>query len=86
MIEIGVTFGFAIYGMIWFVCLFVVLPFGVVSQAEDGSVEPGSPASAPTQPRIGLKMFITTILAAIVYAFTYWVLTSGFMRHIDFSF
>lgn len=86
MIDIGFVFGLAIYGMIWFICLFMVLPFGVVSQDESGHVRSGSVRSAPSQPRIGRKMLITTFLASVVYAFTYWVLTSGVMDYIDFSF
>ena len=34
MIKIGFIFGMAIYGIIWFLTLFMVLPWGVVSQAE----------------------------------------------------
>ena len=31
MIKIGFIFGMAIYGIIWFLTLFMVLPWGVVS-------------------------------------------------------
>ncbi|MDB2536660.1 DUF1467 family protein, partial [Alphaproteobacteria bacterium] len=46
MIKIGFIFGLAIYGIIWFLTLFMVLPWGVVSQAEHGEVQPGSSESA----------------------------------------
>ena len=50
MIDIGFTFGIAIYGMIWFVTLFTVLPFGVVTQDEAGDVEPGTPPQPRQRP------------------------------------
>ncbi len=86
MIEINFILGLAIYGMIWFLCLFAVLPFGVVSQDEAGHVEPGSSASAPVQPHMGRKIVINTLVAAVVYGIVYWLLTSGVMRHIGLSF
>ena len=42
----------AIYMFIWWIVLFAVLPFGVRTQDEDGSVVPGTPGSAPTRPRL----------------------------------
>ncbi len=77
MIEINFTFGLAIYGMIWFLSLFIILPFGVVTQEEEGDIEPGSPKSAPHQPNILKKMGFTTLLATVLYGFVFWVLTSG---------
>ena len=68
MIEIGFLFGCAIYGIIWFLTLFMVLPFGVVSQHEDGRVVPGSEAGAPARPMIYRKLAITTLLSAVFYA------------------
>ena len=63
MIEIGFIFGLAIYGIIWFLTLFMVLPWGVVSQAEYGEVQPGSSESAPARPLIWQKLAITTGLS-----------------------
>ncbi len=50
MIEINFTFGLAIYGMIWFLSLFIILPFGVVTQEEEGDIEPGSPKARRINP------------------------------------
>ncbi|EJW22217.1 hypothetical protein IMCC14465_00560 [alpha proteobacterium IMCC14465] len=79
MIDIGFTFGIAIYGMIWFVTLFMVLPFGVVTQDEAGDVEPGSPGSAPANLLIGRKLLITTLVASVLFIITYWLLTSDIL-------
>ena len=37
----------ALYIVIWWLTLFVVLPFGVRTQGEAGDVVEGTPASAP---------------------------------------
>ena len=48
----SVTFGIAVYFMIWWIVLFAVLPFGrPQTQDEAGDIVPGSEPSAPTRPR-----------------------------------
>jgi predicted secreted protein len=86
MIEIGFIFGFAIYGIVWFLTLFMVLPFGVVSQSEAGEVVPGSEGGAPSQPRIGRKLLITTLISGVLYAGIYYLLTSGALANADIPF
>ena len=86
MIEIGFIFGAAIYGIIWFLTLFVVLPWGVVSQAEYGEVHPRSSESAPARPLIWQKLAITTALSVVFYLLVYWLLTSGALSNIDLPF
>jgi predicted secreted protein len=73
----GIALDLAIYFMIWFLTLFLVLPFGVRTQAEAGEVVPGTPASAPAAPRIGRIAIINTVLATIVFAIVWGILTSG---------
>ena len=42
-----ISTGFAIYFVIWWIALFLTLPFGVRSQHEDGEGSPGSDPGAP---------------------------------------
>ena len=42
----------AIYFIIWWVVLFMVLPFGVRSQDESGEVSPGTDPGAPMRHRL----------------------------------
>ena len=87
MIEIGFIFGLAIYGIIWFLTLFMVLPWGVVSQAEHGEVQLFRLSeSAPARPLIWQKLVITTGLSAVFYLIVYWLLTSGALSNIDLPF
>ncbi len=86
MIEISFIFGVAIYGIIWFLTLFMVLPWGVVSQEEHGEIMPGSSESAPAQPRIVKKLLITTGVSAVFYLIVYWLLSSGALAELDLPF
>jgi len=86
MIEISFIFGVAIYGIIWFLTLFMVLPWGVVSQEEHGEIMPGSSESAPAQPRIYKKLLITTAISIVFYALVYWMLTSGVLADVKLPF
>ncbi len=86
MIEISFIFGVAIYGIIWFLTLFMVLPWGVVSQEEHGEIMPGSSESAPAQPRIVKKLMITTAMSAVFYLIVYWLLSSGVMADLNLPF
>jgi predicted secreted protein len=59
----------AVFFVIWWLCLFVVLPFGVRSQHEMNEVvAPGTDAGAPHRPYLIRKALVTTILAAIIFA------------------
>jgi len=61
--------GVAVYLIIWWLVLFMVLPFGVVTQEEaDGVIEPGTPSSAPARSKILVKMLITTVISAVLWA------------------
>jgi len=64
----------AIYIFIWWTALFAVLPFGVRTQYEEGSVVPGTPESAPAKPRLLRVVVINTVLATIIFAIVYLVI------------
>ena len=66
---------FALYFVIWWLTLFVVLPYGNRSQAEDGFVIEGTDPGAPTRSRIVSKLLWNSLVAAIVYGI-YWFVTS----------
>ena len=62
----------AIYFITWWVCLFVVLPWGVKNAHESGeTVEQGNEHGAPVKPMLWRKVLATTILSAIVFAVIY---------------
>jgi predicted secreted protein len=63
----------AIYFVAWWVVLFVVLPFGARSQAEEGSVTPGTDPGAPVMPRLVRTVVWTTIVTAVLCGFFFWL-------------
>jgi len=66
-----VTTAVAIFFLIWWVVLFAVLPFGVRSQHEDGEMAAGTDPGAPVIPRLGRKLFLTTVVAGLIFAACY---------------
>ncbi|MGY4308428.1 putative secreted protein [Bradyrhizobium sp. USDA 4369] len=58
----------AIYFVLWWVTLFVILPFGVRSQHETGGVSPGTDPGAPTISLMGRRLIWTTSLSAVIFA------------------
>ena len=70
----------AIYVIVWFVCLFIVLPFGVRNQVDAGEIVRGSEPGAPVMPRLWRRVFFTTLLAAGVTALLFWGLSSELLQ------
>ena len=66
--PIGAFLAFAIYFIVWWVCLFAVLPFGVRTQSDAGEVIQGTSAGAPVEPRMGRVFALTTIVATVAFA------------------
>ena len=64
----AVTSALVVFACLWFLTLFCVLPFRSRTQADDGEVTPGTPASAPADVQIGKTFAITTAIA-----FALWV-------------
>lgn len=67
----GWVSGIAIYFIIWWVSLFVILPLGVRSQVEDDHVILGTAHSAPSNALMGRKILQTTLLATAIFAVFY---------------
>ena len=79
------TSAIAIYFIIWWAVLFAVLPLGVRNAHEAGEeVETGNEPGAPVNPQLIRKAFITTIIATIVFALVYGVITQGWITLDEF--
>lgn len=77
-----ITAALVLFAVTWFMVFFCVLPLRFKSQADLGAVTPGTPASAPENPMVGKKAKITTVIAAVVFAVLYAIITSGLItRH-----
>ena len=76
----SITSAIAVYFIIWWVCLFVVLPFGVRSQLEDGHVVPGSDPGAPTRPKWAMILIGTSALSLAVFLMLWWLIQNHWMK------
>ena len=71
---------FAIYFVLWWIVLFVTLPFGIRSQHEDGESAAGTDPGAPVMARMALKLIWTTILSAVIFAIAMWAYYQGYLN------
>jgi len=71
----SLTLGIAVYFIIWWTVLFAVLPIGVRTQDEEGDVVPGTPESAPAAFKLLRVLLLNTLVASIVFAGVWLVIT-----------
>jgi predicted secreted protein len=55
------------YVVIWWITLFIVLPFGVRGQAEAGDIVPGSEPGAPVTSNMKRKALLTSAIAFVLW-------------------
>lgn len=82
----SITAAIVLFSVTWFMVFFCVLPLRFVSQADAGSVEPGTPRSAPADAQIKVKARLTTIITLGLFAVMASVILWGGLtiRDIDF--
>ena len=75
-----ISTAFAIYFVMWWIVLFLTLPFGVRSQHEDGEGAPGTDPGAPIAALMGRKLIWTTVISAIVFAVSMLAYDAGLLN------
>jgi predicted secreted protein len=76
----SISTAFAIYFVIWWIVLFLTLPFGVRSQHEDGGGAPGTDPGAPIAALMGRKLIWTTVLSAVFFAAAWLAYDAGYLN------
>jgi predicted secreted protein len=71
---------FAIYFVIWWITLFLTLPFGVRSQHEDGEGAPGTDPGAPVAALMLRKLIWTTVISAVIFAVAMLAYNAGYLN------
>jgi predicted secreted protein len=74
-----ISTAFAIYFVLWWLTLFLTLPFGVRSQHEDGVGAPGTDPGAPIATQMGRKLIWTTIISAVIFAVAWFAYQAGYL-------
>lgn len=82
----SITAALVLFAVSWFMTFFVVLPLRFKSQSDDGTIVPGTPASAPAGFVVKRKAWITTIAATIIWAILCAIILSGVITVRDFDF
>jgi predicted secreted protein len=75
-----ISTAFAIYFVIWWIALFLTLPFGVRSQHEDGEGPAGTDPGAPIASQMGKKLIWTTVLSAVIFAVLWLAYDAGYLN------
>ena len=75
--------GLAVYLILWWLVLFMVLPWGIHTVDQE-DVDKGHAPSAPKKPRILTKMGVTTVIAAVVWVVFYFIAQSGWINFRNF--
>ncbi len=69
----------AIYVIIWWLVLFMVLPLGAKQKIEAKDIEDGQDAGAPAKPMIGMKILLTTAISMVAFAVFYFVYVGDYI-------
>ena len=75
----SISTAFAIYFVIWWITLFLTLPFGVRSLHEEGGGAPGTDPGAPVATLMGKKLFWNTVLSAVIFAIAMFAYYQGWL-------
>ena len=75
-----ISTAFAIYFVMWWIVLFLTLPFGVRSQHEDGEGAPGTDPGAPVMSRMGPKLIWTTVISAVIFLASWLAYNAGLLN------
>jgi predicted secreted protein len=75
-----ISTAFAIYFVMWWIVLFLTLPFGVRSQHEDGDSTPGTDPGAPVLPQMARKLIWTTVLSAALFTVAMLAYNAGYLN------
>jgi len=73
----ALTSAIVLFAVIWFILLLVLLPVGMTSQEQTGEIEPGTPASAPSNFEFKKVVIRTTIGTIILWAISCGLILSG---------
>ena len=73
----GITSGIVLYAVIWFLTFLIVIPFRVQTQGDRGDIVPGTHAGSPEVHNLKKKAWITTAIAAVLWAIIAGIIISG---------
>lgn len=81
----AITSAIVMYAVCWFMTFLVVIPIRLQTQGDVGKVVPGTQAGAPEHHYLKKKAWITTGVAAVIWAILFWIISQGIIEVRDFD-
>lgn len=78
----GIGTAIAVYFLIWWVMIFITLPFRMTAQIETGDVVEGTDPSAPVKPQLMKRMLWNSLLSLVVFG-VFWLIFYQFDFSVD---
>ncbi len=73
----SLTSGIAIYLIIWWLVIFMVLPFGAKTKIDANNIEEGMDAGAPKKANMLKKVLATTVISLVIFGLFYAAFSTG---------
>jgi predicted secreted protein len=73
----SVVSGIVLYSVLWMLVFLIAIPIRLQTQGDLGKVVPGTQAGAPEVHNLGRKAWITTLVAALLWAGLAWIIIGG---------
>ncbi|MGX9356118.1 DUF1467 family protein [Roseobacteraceae bacterium S113] len=73
----GITSGIVLYAVCWFMTFLIVIPIRLKTQGDMGEVVPGTHSASPEVHNLREKAWITTGLAAVIWAILAYIILTG---------
>jgi len=71
-----------VYVILWWLVLFMVLPFGI-TRVDPDTLLPGQDPGSPAKGRMVMKLIVTSGISAILLVIYYFIATSGLISFRD---
>ncbi|MEO1397831.1 MAG: DUF1467 family protein [Pseudomonadota bacterium] len=81
----AITSALVLFAVIWFMVLFVVLPLNLTTQSEAQDVVPGTPQSAPMDPKLRRKAWVVTWVTLPLWILACALIISDWVTLSDFD-
>lgn len=81
----GITSALVLYAVIWFLTFLIIIPIRLQTQGDSGDVVPGTHSGAPEKHFLRQKAWITTGVAAVLWAIICATIISGVITVRDFD-
>ena len=73
----SIVSGIVLYSVLWMLVFLIAIPIRLQTQGDLGKVVPGTQAGAPEVHNLGRKAWITTFVAAVLWAGLAWIILGG---------